>query len=692
MINLSRLVGFLTSPCLRLFHVLHQELRASEHIYMVLLALVVGLLCGLGAAAFRLWIHVINVLAWSAPWTAWEYDLALIRNLPGLWVLLTPAVGGLMVGLFTRYCAPESAGHGVPEVIASVALHEGRILPRTVITRAMASGVCIGSGGSVGREGPIVQIGAALGSTVGQLLNLSGHRLRTLAGCGAAAGIAAAFNTPIAGALFALEIVLGEFGVLHFSPIVISSVMATVVSRAVFGDEPAFSVPAYNLAHPMELLPYAGLGLVAGLVARAFTALLYGSEDAWSRLPLPAFIRPMLGGLVIGLIALGFPEILGNGYQGTSAALTGQLGLWMLLALLVLKMMAVATTLGSGGSGGVFAPSLFLGAMAGGAVGRIVATLFPHSGVEPGAYALVGMGAVVAAAMHAPITAILIIFEMTHDYKIILPLMISCILGTLLATRLHSASIYTMQLLRRGVDIHSGRDSNVLRQLSVRDVLRPAPQVVTAATPLVELVTRVMELDHGVLYVVGEDGRLCGAITLRDIRPVLADTRVLEGLIVAADIAQQTFPVVTPDANLDTVMKQLEQNYAESVAVVEEGRLIGTVRLLDVIQRYNSEMLKRDMVYGVSSSIRVARQTRQAARVAGFQLVEIEAPGPFHGRSLAELDVRRQYGVIVLMVRRKDPSGIDLLETVPFAHYVVAPGDVFLVMGEQEHVERLRTL
>jgi CIC family chloride channel protein len=288
---------------------------------MVLVAVVLGLLGGLGAVAFRRFIEWVNLIAWQQG----PVTLGQIAGLPWWWKVLAPAAGGLIVGFITYHFAKEAKGHGVPEVMEAVALRGGRIRPRVVLAKLLASGITIGSGGSVGREGPIVQIGSSLGSTIGQWLKLDPRRMRTLVGCGAAAGIAATFNAPVAGALFALEIILGDFGVAYFSPIVISSVAATVVSRGILGDVPAFEVPTYSLEHPSELFAYAGLGIMAGLVALAFIRSIYMSERLFEKLRTPGPLKAVIGGAAVGLIGISAPQVFGVGYEAITEALTGSM-------------------------------------------------------------------------------------------------------------------------------------------------------------------------------------------------------------------------------------------------------------------------------------------------------------------------------------------------------------------------------
>ncbi|RMF24126.1 MAG: chloride channel protein, partial [Deltaproteobacteria bacterium] len=310
---------------------------------MVVVAALCGLGGGLGAVALRALIHGIQG-AFFGP----SHELLdVIRDIPWTWRLLAPAAGGLLVGPLVHFVAREAKGHGVPEVMEAIAVRGGAIRPRVVVVKALASAISIGSGGSVGREGPIVQIGSALGSTIGQMLGVSSRQLRTLVGCGAAAGIAAAFNAPIAGALFSVEILLGDFGVPQFSPIVISSVVATVVSRHFLGNFPAFEVPAYELVSPFELLPYMFAGVVAGGVALAFISVLYRAEELFDGFRIPEYLKTPIGGLMVGMIGIGLPEVFGVGYGSINAALTGQLPATMLAVLLVAKILATSITLAS---------------------------------------------------------------------------------------------------------------------------------------------------------------------------------------------------------------------------------------------------------------------------------------------------------------------------------------------------------
>lgn len=662
------------------------ELRRAEQLYMILLAVLIGLLGGLAAVGFRGFIALVQTIAWRRG----EYTVEYLAGLPWWWKVAAPAAGGLIVGLLVRYVAREVRGTGVPEVMEAVAVRGGRIRPRVALAKLFASGISIGSGGSVGREGPIVQIASAMGSTIGQWLKIEQRLLRTLVGCGAAAGIAGTFNAPVAGALFAVEVIIGDFGVAQFSPIVISSVAATVVGRSLLGDMPAFEVPAYSLVHASELFAYAGLGLLAGLAALLFIRTLYAVGDSFDRIRAPLPVRAMLGGALVGTIGLWAPHVFGVGYETITEALRGRM-VWELMAALVLiKVLAVSITIGSGGSGGIFAPSLFIGAMLGGAVGTVVHGFWPADTAGVGAYALVGMGAVVAGSTHAPITAILTIFELTGDYKIILPLMISCIIATLLTMRIRRPSIYTEKLLRRGVDIHRGRDVNVLAHVPVTEVMREAAGTVGPASHLGSLVSQLLEHPGSTLFVTDEDGRLHGIIGVEEIRPLMRDPAALDSLIIAEDVmVEGEYPRVRTRDSLAAVMR-LMGDYRGEVPVLEDGRLAGVIWPQDVIKRYNAEVFKRDMAGNMAATVNEPGAISRLTAAPGAVVAQIPVPTRFIGRTIRELDIRRNFRVSVLMIRHHDSGGGEELDTAPQPDYTFQEGDTLLVLGPSEEIPYLR--
>ena len=664
----------------------------TEHSFVLFVALILGILGGLGAVAFRLLIKLLQSLFWGASGDILEH----LKGLPWYLILFVPAGGGIIVGLVVHFFAKETKGHGVPEVMEAVALRHGVIRPRVVVAKLFASAVCIASGGSVGREGPIVQIGSALGSTVGQLLRVSKQRLKTFVACGAAAGIAATFNAPIAGALFSVEVILGDFGISRFSPIVVSSVMATVVSRHFLGNFPAFEVPQYLLVSPWELLPYAILGLACGVVAFLFIKVLYFTEDGFDRVRLPDYVKAFSGGLCIGAIGLAFPQVFGVGYETITQALQGGL-VWQMLVLLVgVKLVATAIILGSGGSGGIFAPSLFLGATAGGFLGTLFHSLFPQITAGPGAYALVGMGAVVAATTHAPITAILILFELTNDYKIILPLMLSCILSTIVALRLSRESIYTLKLVRRGINIFQGQEVNILKSMYVRDVMRRSIEIIPAGTTLTELADLAVNSPHSCFYLEDDNGKLCGVIDEIGLRQVLAMSNELEHLLIAQDIANSNVMTVSEDDDLDLVMRHFGQQNMDELPVVsgaKTGKAVGTILRRDAIEAYNRGILKRDVAEGLASRIQSDGQLRQVEVVEDYSMMEWEAPAAIVGHTLSDMALRPNYEVEIILLKRykTDAGSADNIEhLVPTADTAIQSGDVLLLFGKNGNLKKIR--
>ena len=570
-----------------------KQIPANEHTIMVILAVIVGAAGGLGAVGFRYLISIFQTLAYGG-----ENDLLqLVVNLPWYYRVTIPVIGGLIVGPLVYFFAREAKGHGVPEVMEAVAIKGGVIRKRVVVVKTLASAISISTGGSVGREGPIVQIGSAIGSALGQFMKVSADRMRILVGCGAAAGIAATFNAPIAGSMFALEIILGDFGLATFSPIVISSVVATAVSRAYLGDTPAFIVPVYELVSAWELPMYLFLGLFCALVGITFTKTLYRIEDLFDEIKFPEYLKGIIGGLFLGVASLVFPQILGVGYGAIDMALMQQMAWWLLLVLVPAKILATSITIGSGGSGGIFAPSLFLGAMAGGVFGAVVHQLFPNITASPGAYSIVGMGAVVAATTHGPLAAILILFEMTGDYKIILPLMLSCIIAAIASGQLLRDSIYTLKLARRGIDIKEGKEVNVLKSMFVKDVMNPNVETIPEALPLGQIAERISKSKFNSFPVLNPENELIGILSFNDYNEAIFDEN-LKDLVVARDLATTDLVTISMDDNLWTALEKISAKDFAVLPVVsaqEPNKLAGVISRRDIIGAYNKAVLKKSL-------------------------------------------------------------------------------------------------
>jgi CIC family chloride channel protein len=446
---------------------------------LVVMALLVGGGAGLAAAGFRDLIYLITWL-FAGRRTYGEFGHQPSLNVPflGIWfVLVAPVVAGLLYGPLIQRFAPEARGHGVPEVMLAVAENGGRIRPQVSIVKALASALCIGGGGSVGREGPIVQIGSALASTAGRLVRMSDARLRVLVACGAAGGISATFNAPLTGLFFGFEIVLKQFSAEALAATILSAVTADIVSRSFFGSAPFFAGVPHNLlvGNDLSYLLIALLGILSGLIGVLFQKSIYKGEDAADAIwrERPQWLRPVAGGLLLGLLLLALPQMYGVGYPVMDRVFAGNYVLWFVVVLLLGKILATSLTLWIGGSGGVFAPSLFIGAAAGTAFGTGVHDLFGSSVGPAALYGVVGMGGVFAGAAQAPLTSIASVAEMTGNFTLTLPIMLACGISAQLARRITRGSIYTTKLLRRGIDIERPKALGALQALTVAEVMQP---------------------------------------------------------------------------------------------------------------------------------------------------------------------------------------------------------------------------
>jgi CIC family chloride channel protein len=643
----------------------HEWLRATPG-GLVALALAVGAGAGAGAVFFR-----YLILAFTYAFTGQRDYSASGRAAYGyfhglgFWfVVLAPVVGGLLYGPLIYFFAREARGHGVPEVMFAVAERGGRIRPQVAVVKSLASALCIGSGGSVGREGPIVQIGSALGSTIGQVTRVPESRLRILVACGAAGGISATFNAPIAGVFFGLELILRDFEAESFGVVVLSSFVADIIGRAAFGSHPFLALPAFQLRSPVEYPLYAGLGLVAALVGVAFIRVLYGLEDRADRIWRgPEWLRPAAGGLLLGLLLLALPELYGVGYPPLERAIRGDYVLWLLLALLAGKIVATSLTIAIGGSGGVFAPSLFMGAMLGTAYGICVHHLLPGLTGPAGAYGLVGMGAVFAGAARAPITAVIIIFELTGDYRIILPLMFAIALAAGISNRLSGDTIYTLKLRRRGIDIMRGRGANLMQLLHVGDAMQPLPAALPADTTLNEVIAQLADAPSDGLPVTDSDGTYRGTVSSHQVEEAMREN----ALDATAGELAQDLPALRTGQTLEQALSALlRARSGLPVVNPEAGRPIGWLTHLDVLRAYNSR-LQHGIDQAQQRPATAARRQEPGrlsstlARLRGYRIVDLElaTPNPPVGRRIS--DVAWPERSTILAIRR----GGDTFEASP---------------------------
>jgi len=653
----------------------------NKHLIMIILAIIVGVFAGFGAIAIRFLIKNATTLFFGT----YDNFLEMIGHISAYRKVLVPAIGGLIVGPIIYFFAKEAKGHGVPEVMTANLLRGGKIRKRVAFVKAIASAITIGSGGSVGREGPIVQIGSSLGSTIGQMFGLNDKDVATLVGCGAAGGIAAAFNAPIAGALFALEIILGDFAVASLSPIIISSVIATLVSTHIGGNHIEFLVPAYQMNSNLELIPYTFLGIASGLAAVLFIVVLYYMEDKFDNWKFPDYLKPMVGGLILGITGIFFPQNFGVGYGSIHGALQTHWPLWILMAMIPLKIFATSVTLSSGGSGGIFAPSLYIGAATGGVVGIITNQLFPQA-ANPGTYALVGMGAVVAATTQAPITAIVIIFELTRNYSIIAPLMFTCIISTLIAITLKEESIYTLRLKLNGISLKEGKEEHIMQSIKIPEIMKEGI-VLPESMNLRMIIDKALTSTQSVFPVVNRDNNLTGILTLNCLKSVFYEKEALADLVIAEDIA--TPPIyLTEEASLQDAMLLQERHTLEEFPVVaskDDLKYKGMVFNTDIVKSYNSEIKKRELALAVVAKQKYKDITEGISLGEGYRLSEISVPDEFIGKSLIDVSLRSKYQLEVILV--KHPGKSDLIPN-PQATFKLK--DRLVVVGVLEHINKFK--
>ena len=549
------------------------ELRQREGQIFLALALVIGALTGMAVVAFIVLTEHMGMRLYPVGGAPWRR-------------VLFPVVGSLGIGYLLYRYFPDARGSGVPQTKAALFAREGRITVRTVLGKFFCTSATLASGIPLGREGPSVQVGAGIGSVLGRLLGLRTEQVKKLIPVGAAAAIAAAFNTPLAAVMFSLEEITGDLYAPVMGAVVLASATAWMVLRVFLGDHPLLKVPQYQLVHQVEFGVYAVLGVAGGVVSAAFSKLLLGIRARFLRLPLKTvWFQPVVGGLVVGLMGWFVPQVLGVGYGFVGDALNGRMAFQLMALLVVLKLVAVTTSYATGNAGGIFGPSLFIGAMLGGTVGTVAHHWFPAYTATPGAYALVGMGAVFAGVVRAPMTSVLMIFEMTQDYAVIVPLMIANLVSLFIASRLQHEPIYEALAVQDGIHLPSAGTRQRYSQRQVVRVMKSASQLLPAEITVCEALERVRP--SGVrTWLVTDPRGVIGVINLASLEEELAEgaDKKLGELVDALD-----FPHVHTDQGLDLALERMGANQIEILPVVNRAdvhKLEGVVTLRDVLDAY----------------------------------------------------------------------------------------------------------
>ncbi len=574
------------------------QFKFTQDTYLLLLGGIIGLLCGYGAVIYKKSIMAVKHLFFDMPGSIFGKNTLIGSRewLAMLILILIPAIGGLVVGLLSKYFKEAKKGEGIPNVIDSVASRGGVIKGSTGFLKTLGAVVTIGTGGAGGNEGPIVMMGSSIASSIGRYLSASPDRLKILVGCGAAAGLAAAYNAPLGGALFSMEIILRTFNAKTFSPIIIASVFATVVSRSYLGSEPAFKTSTFHLITNYEFIFYIILGVLAAFTAVYFVRVFMKIDEYFDeKKKIPVWLKPAIGGLFVGIIGLYLPGIFSFSEAAVDNSLFNATPFLILFLMMIFKPIATGFTLGSGGNGGTFSPSIFTGAMLGGAFGQIVNYLFPTISAPPGAYALVGMGAVVAGVTNASLTALIMVFEMTNNYRIILPLMLTIITSTTLSKAILKGSLYTLKFDKegKGIDIY-GRKLSVLKNMFLRDLIENNDDIVHENFSFQQLLGSVKKSRFNNILVMNSKNHLVGQISFQDLRTAILDeeTRGILDFLVAGDLMTKELISVANDKNSEEALNLMEKEDLDFLPVVEKvsGDYLGIVSKENILKKYQNEL------------------------------------------------------------------------------------------------------
>ncbi len=646
-------------------------------------AVLVGIGSGLGAVLFTYLVEFVQKLAF-------EDFVDFLNFEQPVHLIIIPIIGALITGPIIYLFAREAKGHGVPEVMLAIALRGGKIKPQVGIVKAITSAICIGTGGSVGSEGPIAQIGSALGSTIGQWLRLNEERTKTLVACGAAGGIAAIFNAPIAGAIFAMEVILNRISSVYFGAVVISAVIADSIAHFFMGDFRTFLIPQYFLESPWELLLYTFLAIIAAIASVGFSRLLYLVEDLFDDIKIPDWFKPTIGALLLGILGIftiktteGIPRVFGVGYDSMTPALFGEFSLKVALLLFVLKLLATLFTLGSGNSGGIFAPSLFMGSMLGAGFGSWATTVFPNITAGAGAYALVGMASFFSGATHAPMTAILILFEMTNNYQLILPLMLASVLSTIISRILSKDSIYTLKLTRRGIKLSQTQDVDVMQGINVGEVMATDIISIKSNQTIEDLEMLFFKTHLTGLPITDSEEKLVGVVTVNDLRN--ARDSEMPGSTELSKIASMNELLFTyPEEPMWQAIFRMSSHSISMLPVVHKEdprKLLGMIYRRDVINAYDRAITKKANMQHEVEIIKLGKLDE-----AKFLQLNIPANSSVVGKRVSEIKLPG-HCVIVSLRRGRELKIVD-------GHTILKKGDFLTIFSEEEcanDVEKILT-
>ena len=661
-----------------------------EYSVFSILAIITGASVGLAVVLFHKLIHFFDYIFFDYIYNEFVFVGVGI-------VIAFPLIGMLLQSLMILLSPKTAKRKGVIDVIKAVSTRGGYIPFKTTLFHAIAPAISIGSGGTVGPEGPAAQIGGGIASKLGQLFDLSDQRKRMFTAAGAGAAISAVFNTPLGGIFFALEIVLlNDFHTATFSALILASVTASVISRIFLGDNPAFQFADANIGAYENFYLFIILGILAGLLSLLF--IRYSSAinilfKKHLKVKYPQWVLMSVVGLMVGIAGYFYHEIFGIGYETINKLLNDQIVWQLALVLLVLKFILVPLILSSGGFGGVFAPSLFIGA-AFGYLFAIVMQQFFGINVNITTYVLVGMGAMLGGVNSIPISAILIIFEMTKNYAFILPLMLAVVMSTMIVQWKLKGSITAKHLEEEGYEISSGRDTSILKSLIVSEVMSRDIFTVKSSIPVPSLISQLIENPHSVVYTIGSNSEINGVITDNDIMPIITEYDTLSKMLVANDIAKKEVTIVNENDNLDYVFKLLATSSIHQFPVESQsGKIIGIVKRQDVISAYNKATMKMNVKDSFANELRTISHSSHSKVAEGYSIIEKSVPRSFVGKTVIDLKFRNNYGLEILMIKHK-PSVLstetDDRVIIPGVDYKFNINDLLVLFGSDENIEKFQ--
>ena len=657
-------------------------------------AVIIGAVTGLAAVLFHNSIEFFNVLFF-------EQTAEGLFFLGAAVVVVIPAIGMLIQSIMILSAPQISEKRGVSEVIKAVAIRGGYIPLRTTIFHFFAPVICIGSGGTVGPEGPAAQLGGGVASKLGNLVGLSDSRRRIFTAAGAGAAIAAIFNTPLGGVFFALEIVmLNDFHTPTFSALILASVTASAISRILLGNESVFQFASPEIVGYHNLYLYALLGIIVGLAAILFIRysgfIDYFLKKKILKAGVPRWALMMTIGLIVGLSGFYFKDIFGIGYIGINHILAGE-HIWkIVLILFLLKFLLVPLILSSGGFGGIFAPSLFMGACLG-YLFTIAVNYFWNLNLDPTTFVLVGMGAMLGGVNTIPITAIMIIFEMTQDYTFILPLMLAVIISTTFTRVILKRSVYVKHLEEQGYQISEGKEINLLQSVRVNEIRLEKIELIPETMPLPQLIAKMIKSPSDTFYIVNSEKKISGIITETELRPIITDYDSVKEIIIAGDIAKPQIISVKMDDDLDYVLRLFSKWNVDQIPVIDtiDGyHILGSITRQEVLAVYNRESLKVNLADGLSKDLKSIQESTPSTVAAGYSIAEIPVAQEHIGKSLSELKLRNNFGLEVLMIKQPKELFEDTSEKENIIasdpHYSLRENDKLVLFGKDENIERFR--